>query len=332
MQQQPMQQQPIQQQPMQQQQMPQQQQQQQPPQMQAATPPAATPAAPPAAPPAVTSAAPAVTLPAAESSRLTSPGPKKNLKRNPQSPNTSSGHTGVRKRASTRLNFPDGLPINEDKNSKEKSGSSSSSSDDIDESVEKGAVEPSPSPPALTHHKRPASLMNYPDAGLNPTKKRRLISTNTTKYKGVYNSGKRFQAWIRIDGKQEYFGRYTTPIGTYDTAKEAALAVDRAIVQHKLSSSKLNFPNGYTSNSEDEEGREEENDDSSSSSSSSYSSHGSDDGKSDDKNAVVEPFPSQMPSLPQQGDQQRRQNPMPPPATTSTSCSTELPPPTSCCG
>jgi hypothetical protein len=183
--------------------------------------------------------------------------------------------------------------------------------DDIDESVEKGAVEPSPSP-ALTHHKRPASLMNYPD-GLNPTKKKRLISTNTTKYKGVYNSGKRFQAWIRIDGKQEYFGRYTTPIGTYDTAKEAALAVDRAIVQHKLSSSKLNFPNGYTSNSEDEEGREEENDDSSSSSSSSYSSHGSDDGKSDDKNAVVEPFPSQMPPLPQQGDQQRRQYSMPPP-------------------
>jgi hypothetical protein len=76
---------------------------------------------------------------------------------------------------------------------------------------------------------------------------------NTSGYNGVCKNGERFQAWIRIDGKQEYFGRYTTPIGTYDTAKEAALAYDRAVVQYKLSSSKLNFPDGLPSDDEDEE-------------------------------------------------------------------------------
>ena len=165
----------------------------------------------------------------------------------------------MRKRASTRLNFPDGLPINEDKNSKEKSGSSSSSSDDIDESVEKGAVEPSPSPPALTHHKRPASLMNYPDglpiddkdyhAIMNLKKKRSLYSNNTTGYRGVYKIGKKFAASVKI-------GRTLKHLCLYDTPKEAAVAYDQAVIQLKLPSIRLNFPNDYdyTSSSDEKSG------------------------------------------------------------------------------
>ncbi len=72
-----------------------------------------------------------------------------------------------------------------------------------------------------------------------------------------------------------------------NTPKEAALAVDRVVVQHKLSSSKLNFPNDYTTSSEDDESSDEESDDSSS----SDSCHSSDDDESDDEDAV-EPPPS----------------------------------------
>ena len=55
----------------------------------------------------------------------------------------------------------------------------------------------------------------------------------------------RFKAVIRIDGKQKN-------LGTYDMAKEAALAYDRAVVQHKLSYSKLNFPHDWPSSDKDE--------------------------------------------------------------------------------
>jgi hypothetical protein len=301
--------------------------------------------------------------------------------------------------SSSKLNFPDGLPIddedydeimNQEKKRTLKSNNTSGyigvvkrgkryqAQATIDGKQKHLGVHGTAKEAALAYdrvvlqHKLPSAKLNYPD-GLpiddedydalmnNPKKKRRRASTNTTGYTGVTKEGKRFKAQIYFDRRSKYLGTYDTPkeaalaydravvqhklsssklnfpndyipstssedddgesdgddavLGTYTTPKdkEAALAVDRAIVQHKLSSSKLNFPNGYTSNSEDEEGREEENDDSSSSSSNSYSSHGSDDGKSDDKNAVVEPFPSQMPSLPQQGDQQRRQYSMPPP-------------------
>ena len=119
--------------------------------------------------------------------------------------------------------------------------------------------------------------------------KRRLASTNTSGYTGVYKAGKRFRAQIRIDGKIKQ-------IGTYDTPKEAALAVDRAVVQHKLPSSKLNFPIDYTTSSEDDENSEEESDDSDSSSSSD-SCHSSDDDESDDEDA---PAPSPAPDAQQQ--------------------------------
>jgi hypothetical protein len=143
---------------------------------------------------------------------------------------------------------------------------------------------------AVVQHKLPSSRLNYPDGLpiddedydeiMNPKKKRRLRSTNTTGYHGVCKVGKRFRAMIRIDGKKKY-------LGMYDTPKEAALAYDRAVVQHKLSSSKLNFPNDYTTSSEDEESSEEESDGSSSSSDSCHSSD--DDDESDDDDAPEHP-------------------------------------------
>ena len=54
----------------------------------------------------------------------------------------------------------------------------------------------------------------------------------------------RFKAVIRIDGKQKN-------LGTYDMAKEAALAYDRAVVQHKRPRSLLNYPDGLPIDDED---------------------------------------------------------------------------------
>jgi len=151
---------------------------------------------------------------------------------------------------------------------------------------------------AVVQHKLPSSRLNYPDGLpiddedyeklMNPKKKRRLASTNTTGYTGVYKNGERFIAQIYVDRK-------TKSLGTYDTPKEAALAFDRAVIQHRLPSSKLNFPNDYTTSSEDEESSDEESEDSSSS---SDSCHSSDDDESDDEEDAVEPPPS-PPAQPQ---------------------------------
>ena len=88
------------------------------------------------------------------------------------------------------------------------------------------------------------------------SKKRILDSRNTTGYNGVCKNRKRFLAKIYIDRKQKY-------IGTYDTPKEAAVAFDQAVVQHKRPSSKLNFPNDHTSSNENDErsNSDEESDD-----------------------------------------------------------------------
>ena len=123
------------------------------------------------------------------------------------------------------------------------------------------------------------------ELGRTSGKKRKLSAANTSGYRGVYKRGERFQAKIGFDGGKQ------KSLGTYDTAKEAALAYDRAVIQHKLPSSKLNFPNDYTS-SEDDESSEEESGDSSSSSSDSDSCHSSDDDESDDEDA---PAPSPAP-------------------------------------
>ena len=45
----------------------------------------------------------------------------------------------------------------------------------------------------------------------------------------------KFEAQIRIGGKVTY-------IGTYDTAKEAAIAYDRAVLKANKSTTLLNFP------------------------------------------------------------------------------------------
>ena len=154
---------------------------------------------------------------------------------------------------------------------------------------------------AVVQHKLPSSKLNYPDGLpiddedyeelMNPKKKRKLSSRNTTGYNGVCKSGKRFKAQATINRKVKHLGRYDTP-------KEAALAFDRAVIQHKLSSSKLNFPNDYTTSSEDEESSDEESEDSSDGSSSSDSCHSSDDDESDDEEDAVEPPPS-PPAKPQ---------------------------------
>jgi hypothetical protein len=60
-----------------------------------------------------------------------------------------------------------------------------------------------------------------------------LQSRNTVGYRGVSKMGKKFKAQIRI-------GSNHTHIGMYDTAKEAAVAYDRAVL--KASQDLLNFP------------------------------------------------------------------------------------------
>jgi hypothetical protein len=219
---------------------------------------------------------------------------------------------------SSKLNFPDGLSIDEDydeiMNPKKKRRLASTNTTGyngvyksrkkfraqikIDRKMKYLGTYDTPKEAALAfdraviQHKLSSSRLNYPDGLplddedydelMNPKKKRRLASTNTTGYNGVYKTGKRFIAQIYIDRMKKY-------LGTYDTPKEAALVYDRAVVQHKLSSSKLNFPNDYTTSSEDDESSDEESDDSSSSSDSCHSSD--DDDESDDEDAV-EPTPS----------------------------------------
>ena len=71
-----------------------------------------------------------------------------------------------------------------------------------------------------------------------PSKKRKLLSTNTTGYRGVYKRGERFEAQISINKKFTY-------LGIYDTPKEAAVAYDRAVIKYNLPKDKLNWPDGY---------------------------------------------------------------------------------------
>ena len=147
---------------------------------------------------------------------------------------------------------------------------------------------------AVIQHNLPSSKLNYPDglpiddkdydALMNPKRTRRkLSSANTTGYTGVAKiKPTRFSAEIYVDCQKKSLGRY-------GTAKEAALAYDRAVIQHKLSSSKLNFPNDYTTSSEDDESSEEE----SANGGKSNTCHNKDDDddKNEDDDAHV-PFPS----------------------------------------
>ena len=85
--------------------------------------------------------------------------------------------------------------------------------------------------------RRPLSKLNYPKkapVGYTPIQQP-LKSNNIIGYRGVAKRGKKFQSSARIGGKVKY-------IGTYDTAREAAIAYDRAVLKTNKSKSLLNFP------------------------------------------------------------------------------------------
>ena len=85
--------------------------------------------------------------------------------------------------------------------------------------------------------RRPFFKLNYPKkapAGYTPIQQT-LRSNNTVGYRGVCKMKKRWQAQIVIDGKK-------TNLGTYDTAKEAAIAYDRSVLKANKSTALLNFP------------------------------------------------------------------------------------------
>ena len=85
--------------------------------------------------------------------------------------------------------------------------------------------------------RRPLYKLNFPEkAPFDYTPiQQPLRSTNTVGYRGVTKSGKKFQAYIYIDGKQQ-------ALGTYHTAKEAAIVCDRAVLNANKCTSLLNFP------------------------------------------------------------------------------------------
>ena len=85
---------------------------------------------------------------------------------------------------------------------------------------------------------RPTSKLNFLDQVPKSykVKKKKLLSNNTTGFKGVSKSkGNRFRALIKIDGKPHH-------IGMFGTTKEAAIAYDLAAIQAKRPKSDLNFP------------------------------------------------------------------------------------------
>ena len=84
---------------------------------------------------------------------------------------------------------------------------------------------------------RPLSKLNFPKkapVGYTPIQKA-LHSTNTVGYRGVYKESKNFFAQTTIAGKYIY-------IGSFATAKEAAIGYDRAVLKANGSTSLLNFP------------------------------------------------------------------------------------------
>lgn len=61
-------------------------------------------------------------------------------------------------------------------------------------------------------------------------------SLNTSGYKGVYHSRKKWRARIEVSGKK-------IDLGTYETAEEAAIAYDQAAKFYQGEFAWLNFPN-----------------------------------------------------------------------------------------
>jgi len=85
--------------------------------------------------------------------------------------------------------------------------------------------------------RRPLTSLNYPNkapVGYTPVQQP-LRSTNTVGYRGVSKHGKKFFGYISVGGK-------STNLGTYETAKEAAIAYDRAVLKAHQCTTLLNFP------------------------------------------------------------------------------------------
>ena len=74
------------------------------------------------------------------------------------------------------------------------------------------------------------------DDGSGEKKRRRttFVSNSATGYRGVTQRGKKFQSRLRLFGKKKF-------LGTFDTAKEAAVAYDAAILKYNKSKQLLNF-------------------------------------------------------------------------------------------
>jgi hypothetical protein len=96
------------------------------------------------------------------------------------------------------------------------------------------------------------TLLNFPDMvhNLDVEPKRKKYSRSSSGYKGVKNSGKKFQVRIGVgNGKMK-------GLGSFDTAIQAALAYDQAAIKAGKKKSTLNFPDGLpTMNNSDEEFR-----------------------------------------------------------------------------
>ena len=96
---------------------------------------------------------------------------------------------------------------------------------------------------AVIQYRRPRSWLNFPNTPYSDVveydgtvpQKNRLHVTNTIGYRGVAKNGKGFQALLTVDGKKKGFG-------TYPTTKQAALAYDKAVVEHGKPRSWLNCP------------------------------------------------------------------------------------------
>jgi hypothetical protein len=81
--------------------------------------------------------------------------------------------------------------------------------------------------------------------------KKRKKSKDAVGYRGVYQIGRRFRASITIDRK-------TVSLGTYGTAKKAALAWDRGVVKFGRPKEYLNFKEGEVPSSDEDDDSEED--------------------------------------------------------------------------
>jgi hypothetical protein len=92
---------------------------------------------------------------------------------------------------------------------------------------------------AVYKHRLPKLWLNFPTMKHNlntEPKGKKKYKVSSTGFRGVYDTPSgRYQAQLRIDGKNK-------SLGTFDTGKEAARAYDQAILNHNKPIAKLNFP------------------------------------------------------------------------------------------